>query len=1702
MPQDDDRPGNGPGREPGDEGKRRTGTGHGDTVAEQLEKARTNLLDMSLRNKLLNFRELSRSTATVVDEVPGAVYERLVLDEDDMSFLPREDHPDHRDLEPVEEDDAVRVREDGIRRCLLCDEPAGFRGRSGILEHLETEHEVTLEEAEDEGTEAGGDRDLEEMERLWELPEVGGPSGSAADRHTDEHLQTPHPAKDLQKRLYHIHNRAEALVEDAGYNALHLAVGVLEWTETAVPDGRDDRDDAGGAAGDQADDPNRAPLILVPVELDRESARSGFQVRWNGDEVAGNRTLDLRLAEEGVDLPDLEAPREPEGIRDHLEAVEAAVEEVDGWRVRPEIHLGFFDFTKFVMYQDLDPEGWEEGGSPADHPLVRALLDPEGSADQPPPFDEADVDEELAPTDVHHVVDADPSQVAAIEDVKRGRDLVVEGPPGTGKSQTIVNMVAELLADGKTVLFVSEKLAALDVVKDRLDRVNVGDFCLELHSEKASKSAFLEELERLSTLGDYEADVPRRVFRELVRRREELDAYAEALSSPYGRLARSPWDLYETKEEALHQVEAGSLPRLDLEEPAEITPAEAREARSALEELAARYQVVRPAAEHPWRGTHPGQVLPRDRREVEDDVEAALDALADLGASLGELEEAAAVTEPRSLDEVGEALDAAELLRESEPVDAAVLRGSTWNRAPRDAEDLVGRVRRLRELEADVGERTEPEHVEPTLPELLTRYRSLGSTWTRWFRPAWYRVRRQVESLYGGDPPDEADQVIRDLEELIELDELRDEVEGDEDRGRDLFGSLWRGAGSDPGELERFAEWAVDFRRALLDEVLREESVDLVTRGVGERSMDGRIRAVEEDLAAVRDRLAALDDRLGIEDEPVFGAPREEVHRADLREVLEDLASAADGLERWARYDEAREAARATVAAPLVPIVDRDRLPPGDVEPTFEGGLADELLHEAFRARDALAGFDARLHEDRVEEFRELDRRSIELHRKRVIEALVERTPRLLEGASDSSQAGVLQHEFEKERRHMPIRVLLREAGELVQQMKPCFMMSPLSVAKYLEPGELTFDVVVFDEASQVRPEDALGAVVRGDQVVVLGDSKQLPPTSFFEHVVEHQEDDEDPWAYNVADVESILGLCRQTFPVKRLRWHYRSRHESLVAVSNQEFYDNDLVIYPSPVQDADDLGLSLRHLPETTYDRGGSGVNREEARAVAEAAAEHVREHPSRSLGVGTFSRAQQEAVLEEVELLRKADPEVDEAFSRDRDEPFFVKNLERIQGDERDVVFVSVGYGYDHEGEFSHNFGPLNHDGGWRRLNVLITRARERCEVFSNFTADALDLSKTDARGVEALEVFLDYAGNRNLASTTDVGGDPDSPFQRSVLRFLRDEGYDVDAQVGSAGFRVDLAVQHPEDPGRYVLGIECDGASYHSTPVARARDRLREEVLEDRGWRLHRVWSTGWYRDRPRARERLVAAVGEALGDAPAGGSAGTGPGGGEARGGGTDRDGTGPAGAEPASPGEAPGGAGEAPSLEALRDEAAGSSLEDLAEPYEPARGLPYARLGDHDVQSTRRAVVAVVEAEGPVHVDRLADRVRDSSDVERLGKRVRGTIDEAVEWACKHEGVRRDGSFLLPEGMREIPVRTREDVEADIEWIHPGEIEAAIRRILDHQYATPRDALVRQTAALLGFARTGSRIRETLEERVDALVEEGVLAETRRGLDLA
>lgn len=785
-------------------------------------------------------------------------------------------------------------------------------------------------------------------------------------------------------------------------------------------------------------------------------------------------------------------------------------------------------------------------------------------------------------------------------------------------------------------------------------------------------------------------------------------------------------------------------------------------------------------------------------------------------------------------------------------------------------------------------------------------------------------------------------------------------------------------------------------------------------------------------------------------------------HWDDAREVLRDLIADDSGQQEWLTYQECmselqnlgfgptlEDLQEVSVAAELVPkIIYRETLKPWI---DHEISVNKALKTHRFIERDEL-----------VKNFAELDRRLVETNVARIVEVANEQRP-----GANLGQAKVIQSQAQLKRGHMPIRHLVNKTSIVTQVLKPVFMMSPLSVSQFLDPS-IRFDVVIFDEASQVLPEDAVNCIYRADSFIIAGDDKQLPPTNFFESTNFSESEEEEEGISAARDFESILSIAKGSgaFTNLTLKWHYRSRNEDLITFSNHRFYESELITFPSSATRGPDVGVEFFLVSNGVYTRGEARNNIIEARRVADRIERHFDTRPNLSLGVITLSQTQASAIESAKEELLDRRPDLEKYFDESRLDGFFIKNLESVQGDERDVLIFSIGYGRDIHGKFTMNFGPMSGEGGWRRLNVAVTRARQRNEIVASFLPG--DITSGSNRSTNELRRYLDYAFRGipalGLEDTGSLGG-AESPFEESVSEWLRSEGYEVTTQVGSSGYRIDMAINRPEHPGQFVLGIECDGAAYHSSKTARDRDRLREEVLIGLGWRLHRIWGTAWYRNRKDEQERLRAAVESALASPEGGLLTGT---------------------------------VSKAQNRVQVEDiQIPIGEVPLWVETYTKAIVRKPSQRVDPSLPDSIAHLAAsiehIVEVEGPVHISIVELRLRDGWKINRMGNVIRDNISRAIDKAKVH----KDGEFLVVKPLNKVsepvPVRMHtSETRREIAHVHDREIADAAWRVTQEAVAIEKDELTLTTARYLGFTRLRQEANEEIIRVIDGLIEDGYI----------
>ncbi len=1547
----------------------------------KLEAARKELLDLGLRNPLLNYKPLAGRGLTVVQEKAALVYELLVKQGKPMSFAGR---------------------------------PGNMNGQEALP-----------------------------------LPELSAEEQEEAYR--DSKLQTDESEAGLQTRLLNTYYAARTSLEEQGVNILYLALGMLHWYETVANEER-----------------RLAPLVLVPVSLERSTARERFRLRYTGGEVEMNLSLQAKLKTGfGILLPEWTDTDEDDAFTPYLQAVATAVNGHAGWKVDTDaIALGFFSFGKFMIYHDLDSDEWPEYNKPAAHAVLQSLFG-KGFTDAPPTAaEDAFIDTATDAGRLYQVVDADSSQLLAMLAVQEGRNLVIQGPPGTGKSQTITNLIANAVGSGKKVLFVAEKLAALEVVKRRLDTIHLGDACLELHSHKANKKELHQELRRTLELGKPTVTQLRDEVAMLDTYKNELNAYCEAVNTPGGNTGLTP------------QQAVGLLLQLQLEWPETLLPRlipdemklwnseQFKRAEAFTERIQARLQQTGMPSAMVFNGVGLQVLLPHAQEILQQQLQESLQKNESLQSLAGSIAANTGMPVPANRQQAIELAAIMQQLGSQPDIKGMNVLHPAWLQQEATISELLDAGKRLSELDRQYKELLLPEAWEQDVLPLRQSFIVYGNKWYRFLISSYRAANRTLAALCKTGLPGSVVQRLQYTDAILEVKRWKAFLQQHNPLAKELFGNRWQQQYSDWALLEQASVYLKEihlqvqhgkYPQAVLLYLSRQEAAT-----VPQQYHLELVKALQLHGAAIEKLVSLME----LQQERCFPDMIPLMHRAFTeqaflyKEWLQRLPEIHLAIQWNTLAAQATEQGLSGLAKAAAGWPEAATQLKAALRKTWY----EYVLELALDRYPVLRQFEKSSHETALQQFCRLDQLLLQYNRVRVALRHWEDVPRLEAGG----QVNVLRTEFNKKARHMPIRKLVHEAGLAIQAIKPVFMMSPLSIANFLPPGSIEFDLVIFDEASQVQPVEALGAVLRGKQLVVVGDTRQLPPTSFFDNLTKELGEEDSA----TADMPSILGLCdAQGAPQRMLRWHYRSRHESLISLSNREFYENKLVIFPSPGS-RQRLGLLLHHLPDTVYDRGKTRTNPKEAETVADAVVEHARKNPRLSLGVVAFSTAQMQAIQHALEIRRRQLPDIEAFFKDHTAEPFFVKNLENVQGDERDVIFISIGYGRTADGSVSMSFGPLNNDGGERRLNVLITRAKLRCEVFTNITGDDIDEKRSNKYGVRALKSFLHFAQHGKLDNSAVNSTEQTlTPFEDHVAALLTAHGHIVHKKIGARGCTVDLAVVDKDNPGRYVLGIECDGLAYAAARSARDRDRLRPQVLGWMGWNLYRTWSTDWLRNPAKELELLLDAVAKAIAQVAK----------------------------EDADEDEL---AWEkksetvitaaAPSLHrtAVEEDTSDLPLYTLAQ-------LPSAVAATefhlHPLSSLGGWMEEVVLVESPVHTDEVSRRLLEAANVTRMGSRIKECIQQALQHAVARKKIIQKGAFLWRSDMQVPVLRNRSNLPAAsrrLQLIAPEERSLAVIKVVEDAVAIQPEAAVSFVARVLGFGRVTEDLRNGLLELISQCVAEG------------
>ena len=1210
-------------------------------------------------------------------------------------------------------------------------------------------------------------------------------------------LYSLYTESELNKCLTKVYRSAKTSMEENGASTLYLAMGMLRWFEDK-----------------KCTDARYAPIVLIPIDIIKKSASAGYVMRMRDEDAQINITLleflkqtfDVQMNglnppptdEHGLDIPKIFA------------IIRHAVMNFPMWDVVEVGFIGNFSFSQFVMWNDIhsNTEFLEK------NKIVRSLM--KGAVDW-------DCTECINEEDrVQLPVTVDDSQLKAIRLIDSDASFVLHGPPGTGKSQTITAMIANALLKGKRVLFVAEKMAALEVVQRRLDKLGIKDFCMELHSNKATKKAVLDQLKQ--SLEIMKSDSVKNYdmkLQEIERIKGELDAYVQALHKvrPFGKSIRQLIDSYEMTPEQAKTVQfeasfVGSLTEKDLEHQLQK-----------LGNLIAAGTAIGHPHNHPLRQIHKQEYSQQMKFGLDSLLKEYEEVLKNLQAAAEPFVSLLGMRRPGTESDWETVGKCAYCLSDLDSIPTFLRKTDNVDREFSDAENYLLKKQIFDTKKAGFLK----DWNENFLRMEVSYYRDKYEQANRKF----FGKGKAIQALVTELQAFASFQVVAEsipvyLADLIAYQQDEKEVE----LAKSNLTFEWNQIIEEhPGE-EALKEYKEDVKQKLqglsefedeMKELKENEKLDVCIK-LAEELME-KIRTFQEQEKKVQDLLCLEFES-------------EEVCWIDSRlKACEEILTHASGIKDWIVYQQFVKDCRDMGLAPICDAYE-EGLDHDEVMSVYKRSIYRDIILYIIEEEPVLNGFTGAGFNEKIQQFKRLDEECMELSKEELYYRLAERLPEVGDSVDISKELNILRRAITSNGRGISVRGLFEKIPNILYRMCPCMLMSPISVAQYLQPENDLFDIVIFDEASQLPTCKAVGVLARAENAVVVGDPNQMPPTSFFAG----NKIDEDN--LDIEELESVLDDCLALgMPSAYLRWHYRSRHESLITFSNEEFYESAMLTFPS-VNDREKK-VNLRKV-DGVFERGKGRVNRAEAKAIVEEIKKRYRDPQCKdeSVGVVTFNITQQTLIEDLLQEEYQKDVDFDR-WANNGEEELFVKNLENVQGDERDVILFSIAYGPDEEGKVSMNFGPLNRDGGWKRLNVAVSRARVEMVVFTSITADMINLRRTKAKGVEALKDFLDYAQKgREHFDVIETKAKFNQGIMKQICEVIEETGYTYQRNVGHSRFKMDIGVVNPYNEEEYLLGIMLDGENYRQSGNTRDREVAQFKVLRGLGWDLHRIWAMDWW------------------------------------------------------------------------------------------------------------------------------------------------------------------------------------------------------------------------------------------------------------------
>lgn len=1474
-------------------------------------------------------------------------------------------------------------------------------------------------------------------------------------------LRTYFSDSEIQFVLTKLYRASRLSLEENGANTLYLALGFLKWYESA-----------------NSELARYAPLLLLPVEIVRKSAQIGYIIRSREEEPFINITLLEMLKQDfGITINGLEElPRDGSGIDvvKILSVVRRGIMSQPRWDVENHAFLGIFSFNKFIMWNDIH----NNAAKLEENKIVKSLISGKLEWECKDISSEIDFDNKYSPSEIALPISADSTQLEAINAATGDNSFILHGPPGTGKSQTITNIIANALYQGKKVLFVAEKMAALDVVQKRLTDIGLDPFCLELHSNKSKKTSVLEQLriitEIIKKTSPQEFDIE---ASRLHSQRIELNEYVDALHKKH-QFGYSLYDSFTGYAELRNVSDTIPFDEIFIDQLS-------KEKIVSLSDKVEALQDAGTICGHPFN--HPLTKIKSKQYNQQYKILAQ------------ELIQ-------QYIHLLDRKLQCKKMLSDLLKIDISNINKDKtvsfeklcWHIVflPDTPATLISIKHPERNLSNIIeitkhGEKRDvyrnslltdftKQIIEYDAESVLCRWKEVSQ---KWFLPKLVGQNKIAKELlsYSKTRKINKNKIDEYLETVIHYQKEQAILDENAKTLSQDLDFLWNNGNCNWTNVSLVCEGCMHINsqiNRLCEDTLK---VNEIKSNLANHLNDGVQSFLNSKGRIVTEFTSITDEQKKIEknlcDLLNIDFETESHHTSDWTEYCKQSAENwlinLDSLRNWTSWNRLKDE---TIEMGLFSVVDaysNGKLNNQEVLASFKKSLFKNLSEYIISKDQRLSVFNGKLFERKIKKFREQSKYFEELTKAELFTKLASKIPSFTEEASNNSEIGILQRAIRNNGRGMSIRRLFDLIPNLLPRLCPCMLMSPISVAQYFDVDNTKYDLVLFDEASQMPTCEAIGAIARGKNMIVVGDPKQMPPSNFF--TTNHYDEDNA----DKEDLESILDDCLAlSMPSKHLLWHYRSKHESLIAFSNSNYYENKLFTFPSP----DDISTKVTNVfVPGYYDRGKTRQNRFEAEAIVLEISKRLSDPflSKRSIGVVTFSSVQQNLIEDLLNEEFSKNTEL-EKVALESSEPIFVKNLENVQGDERDVILFSVGYGPDKDGQIYLNFGPLNREGGWRRLNVAISRARYEMKVFSTLRSEQIDITRTSSEGVAGVKAFLEYTEKGKIALPNKLSPIKEETgyFEKLVAEEIKKLGYSVHTNIGCSGYRIDIGVVNPDKPSEYILGILTDGKTYRSAKTAKDREIVQPAVLKMLGWNIFNLWSLDWWDNPQKVTQDIVSVIKEIQ------------------------------------DPKENSIELEYHKEMEVQhRKELSSVKIQSITQRvFEPIRiskeytictlDQSYLDISDEFFGSDilydiKQQITKVMEIEAPISHSLLSKRILNAWGISRLGIRLNEYL-KSIYFQLELKQTTQNGNIFYwnkeqdPLSYNIYRVPTEGEQKRNADDLPKEEIICGIKDVLSNQISLPEDDLIREVAKKFGYTRLGGNVEQAMKMGIEYALQNGIV----------